>query len=239
MSDRSKPSKQITNVASGTTYHSSSTRHSITRDRPGAMSPGGVGVDIKHNSYERYLNRIKGRAPLRRGIILPNYGQYIPFNRAFPIYGGKTVKTAIVNGCPCEPKFKFKNINNDLVIVYNGPHNAIQDQLYSITYQYHIGDYVWVLNNENIFTKAIIINIQDDIYTIQYTNILNPIIENVTKNQLFIYFNCDCNCTSNLSIQEKLLNGSNQQNLAVQLTSENNIYCDVLNNLSELGLLND
>jgi len=28
--------------------------------RPGARAPGGVGCDIKHNSYDRYLNRIKG-----------------------------------------------------------------------------------------------------------------------------------------------------------------------------------
>ncbi len=33
------------------------TKRSITSLRPGAMSPGGSGVDIKHNSYDRYLNR--------------------------------------------------------------------------------------------------------------------------------------------------------------------------------------
>jgi hypothetical protein len=60
------------------------------------MSPGGVGVDIKHNSYDRYLNKIKGKAPLRRGVIPPNYGAQIPFNRAFPVYGGKTFKTSII-----------------------------------------------------------------------------------------------------------------------------------------------
>lgn len=37
-----------------------STRSSITRHRPGAGAPGGVGVDIKHNSFQRYLNRKKG-----------------------------------------------------------------------------------------------------------------------------------------------------------------------------------
>ena len=39
-----------------------STKSSLTRMRPGAMKPGGRGVDIKHNSYARYLNRIKGGA---------------------------------------------------------------------------------------------------------------------------------------------------------------------------------
>ena len=40
--------------------HGNSTRSSITRHRPGAGAPGGVGVDIKHNSFQRYLNRKKG-----------------------------------------------------------------------------------------------------------------------------------------------------------------------------------
>jgi hypothetical protein len=68
MSDRPTPSIQKNKVASGSTYHSSSTRHSITIDRPGAMSPGGIGVDIKHNSYDRYLNKLKGRSSLRKNI---------------------------------------------------------------------------------------------------------------------------------------------------------------------------
>lgn len=64
--------------------------------RPGNLSPGGVGCDIKHNSYDRYLARLKGAKPLRKGNLPADYGvSYIPFNRAFPIYGGKTVKTAI------------------------------------------------------------------------------------------------------------------------------------------------
>lgn len=42
--------------------HGNSTRTSITRPRPGALRPGGKGVDIKHNSYARYLNRRKGQA---------------------------------------------------------------------------------------------------------------------------------------------------------------------------------
>lgn len=34
---------------------------SLTRDRPGSQAPGGSGVDIKHNSYARYLARLKGK----------------------------------------------------------------------------------------------------------------------------------------------------------------------------------
>lgn len=39
--------------------HGNSTRSSLTRERPGACAPGGIGVDIKHDSYARYLNRKK------------------------------------------------------------------------------------------------------------------------------------------------------------------------------------
>jgi hypothetical protein len=102
MSDRPNPSQQQTYVpTNGSIIGSNSTKHTVTASRPGAQSPGGVGCDIKHNSYDRYLNRIKGKAPLRRGIIPPNFGVPIPFNRAFPIYGNKTTKTNIINNCNC------------------------------------------------------------------------------------------------------------------------------------------
>ena len=45
--------------------HASSTRHSITRCRPGSTSAPGAGVDVKHGSYDRYLARLKGRGALR------------------------------------------------------------------------------------------------------------------------------------------------------------------------------
>lgn len=101
MSDRAKPSFQTNSSGSqGSFYHGSSLKHSQTRDRPGAGTPGGYGVDIKHNSYYRYLGRLKGKGPVRRGVVPPTFGQPIPFNCAFPVYGGKTVKTSIVSGCP-------------------------------------------------------------------------------------------------------------------------------------------
>ena len=57
--------------------------------------------DIKHNSYYRYLARLKGKGPVRRGVIPPQFGVPIVFNPAYPIYGGKTIKTNIVNHCNC------------------------------------------------------------------------------------------------------------------------------------------
>ena len=37
-----------------------STKSTITANRPGAMTPGGQGVDVKHGSYHRYLAKKKG-----------------------------------------------------------------------------------------------------------------------------------------------------------------------------------
>jgi hypothetical protein len=103
MSDRPIPSAQKATVPTGFYSSINNRHHSVTSSRPGSQTPGGVGCDIKHNSYDRYLNRLKGKGPLRRGPIPKTYGvlPQIPFNQAFPIYGGKTIKTNIVNGCVC------------------------------------------------------------------------------------------------------------------------------------------
>ena len=55
LSDRSAPSKQPNNVSS----RGNSVTRSITSNRPGSMVPGGVGVDVKHGSYARYLGKLK------------------------------------------------------------------------------------------------------------------------------------------------------------------------------------
>ena len=102
MSDRKERHIQQAN-ASGTNPGGNSTKSTITRLRPGALSPGGAGVDIKHNSYARYLARIKGKAPLRQQAVPPYFGLPIPFNPAYPVYGGKVFKTGIVAGCNCSP----------------------------------------------------------------------------------------------------------------------------------------
>jgi hypothetical protein len=100
MSDRKERHIQKAN-ATGTNPSGNSTKHTITRLRPGALSPGGAGVDIKHNSYARYLARIKGKAPLRQQAVPAYFGLPIPFDPAFPVYGGKVFKTGIVAGCNC------------------------------------------------------------------------------------------------------------------------------------------
>ena len=71
-SDRNKPSFQKTVVPS----RGNSIRSSITRHRPGANSPGGKGVDIKHNSYDRHLKRIKSNLVRSQNAtnLVPQYG---------------------------------------------------------------------------------------------------------------------------------------------------------------------
>lgn len=55
-SDRSNPHIQPTNIK----RNSSSLRGTRTGSKPGSMAPGGVGVDIKNNSFNRYYLRLKG-----------------------------------------------------------------------------------------------------------------------------------------------------------------------------------
>ena len=55
MSDRVLAANQTVVIPS----HGNSSRSTLTRARPGAASPGGRGVDVKHDSYARFLNRKK------------------------------------------------------------------------------------------------------------------------------------------------------------------------------------
>jgi hypothetical protein len=191
MSDRPIPSVQKIYVP---TYGSNSTRHTVTGPRPGAQSPGGVGCDIKHNSYDRYLNRIKGKAPLRRGIIPPNFGAPIPFNRAFPIYGGKTTKTSIVSNCDCPIISK----TNDLRI-YDNPLYYPEPNI-TCTDIFKVGDYVYATEGDSpYFVKALIIDFDviTEIYSVQFED---GTTEDKTCNQLKIYFPCDCNIVEDSNV---------------------------------------
>ena len=55
MSDRVLASNQTAVVPTS----GNSLRGTLTSGRPGAAAPGGRGVDVKHDSYARYLNRKK------------------------------------------------------------------------------------------------------------------------------------------------------------------------------------
>lgn len=56
MSDRAKPGKQLAFIPT----RGNSTKSTITSLKPGGSGPGGIGVDVKHGSYARYLARKKG-----------------------------------------------------------------------------------------------------------------------------------------------------------------------------------
>ena len=58
-SDRQYPSNSRLNRFRVVRRSSSSIKATKTSLKPGALCPGGTGVDIKHNSYDRYLARIK------------------------------------------------------------------------------------------------------------------------------------------------------------------------------------
>lgn len=220
MSDRPKPANQLTKVASGTSYHTSSTRHTITRLRPGAMSPGGVGVDIKHNSYDRYLNRLKGKTVLRRGIVPPTFGADLPFNNAFPVYGGKTVKMAIINGCDCP------DTGDQDQLIYGSTLNAIQDKILDLKYVFNIGDFVWgkKYKTDTILYKGEIVDIENGQYVVHFDDVTTTL----PYCELVIYFDCN-NCVNQISLKDQLfVNFPNERLIQSDGISENKI-CQFLN----------
>ena len=180
MSDRAEPSRQKANGNGGNNIGSSSTKSSITRLRPGSMSPGGIGCDIKHNSYDRYLNRLKAKKPLRRGVIPPNFGEpEIPFNRANPVYGGKTMKTAIISGCNCpiDDQNNIELFNKDINQGYN----------FNIDYVFRIGDKIRIFYNNDYQVATISANLGNNNFTIVFENGEQI---NVNSSQFLIYYPC-------------------------------------------------
>jgi hypothetical protein len=205
MSDRRQRSFQPNSVGGGSFYHGSSTRHTITRNRPGAGCPGGFGVDIKHNSYDRYLNRIKGKGPVRRGPIPPDFGHPIVINPAGQrVQGGKTMKTSIVSGCNC-PIVPF-TISNELLIYKNeNNHNMI------VTFK--IGDHIYAMKKDvNSYSRAVISAINGSIYTITFDD---GSIDYKSIGDLLTYF--PCNCDVNVDQKTKLANDQ-------QIILDNNGY---------------
>jgi hypothetical protein len=199
MSDRPVPSVQRVTIPTG--YNSSLNRRhtSVTSSKPGSQTPGGVGCDIKHNSYDRYLNRLKGKGPLRRGVIPPNFGSPIPFNPAFPIYGGKTTKTNIVSGCNCP--IGQQNIQQNQLI-YSNP-QCQPNSSEGAYYEFKVNEYVYAIQEGNTFyTRAKITNIENGIYTIVFDNGTTQIVDN--SSELLVYF--PCNCSGNIN-NYKYVNG--------------------------------
>jgi hypothetical protein len=189
MSDRPFPSVQKATVPTGF-YHSLNNRHhSVTSSRPGGQTPGGIGCDIKHNSYDRYLNRLKGKGPLRLGVISPVFGApYIPFNRAFPVYGAKTIKTSIVNDCYCP---QDSNANKEIIAtLYKRDIPVIEE----VQPGYYVNENVYAIKTgTDYYSKATVIGINPDnssLYDIQFED--GTIMNNVNFYVILKYFPCMC-----------------------------------------------
>jgi hypothetical protein len=189
MSDRPFPSVQRVTVPTGSNNSLNSRRHSVTSSRPGCQTPGGKGCDIKHNSYDRYLNRLKGKGPLRRGPVPPTFGAPIPFNPAYPVYGGKTMKTSIIDDCVCPIG---ANVYEQDKQIYNDP---LWQPDPSAGYGFNVGTYVYAIQKGNDFyTRAIVTNVSYGVYTIRFDN---GTTQPATNSELKIYFPCNCNTTIN------------------------------------------
>jgi hypothetical protein len=193
-SDRAYPSVQVGGVKTGF-YNSLNGRHrSHTSSRPGTQTPGGIGCDIKHNSYDRFLNKLKGRKVLRRGTIPPTFGlPYIPFNPAFPVYGAKQFKTSIVADCNCPPDQKIANSD---VILYKNPY--FQD-INSVVFTYGVGMYVYTYDpttNANVRAE-IIEDLGNDIFVVKLDD---GTTKTVNSSEIIQYFPCNCDGISNLGL---------------------------------------
>jgi hypothetical protein len=86
--------KQIATIQ--TAFHptrGNSTKRTLTSNVPGSQAPAGKGVDIKHNSYDRYLNRLKAGNVKTQSYTAPS-----------PLFGNKVkaygMVTGSVNCCP-------------------------------------------------------------------------------------------------------------------------------------------
>jgi hypothetical protein len=183
MSDRPVPSIQRATVPTGSNNSLNNRHYSVTSSKPGSQTPGGKGVDIKHNSYDRYLNRMKGKKVLRRGTVPPVFqSPSLPYNRAYPIYGSKLLKTSIVSGCTCpinDPSGNFYLYNNPFYFNIN-----------DVKFEFYVGQYVYAKEGtNNYYSKGLITEINGNLYTVEFEN---GSTQAYTQNELRIFFVCNC-----------------------------------------------
>jgi len=180
MSDRLVPSNQKVTITRG-----NSTKQTVTSSKVGAQSPGGIGCDIKHNSYDRYLNKIKGLGLRKKQIPL-----------VIPVSGGKIIATRIIE---CQ---------NDKQIFDNPLLYGMGD--YDVGCNFKVGQIVYALKgNSAFYEKALIIATVDDrndLFLVEFDDSINKIIEQKGCNELKIYFECDCSDNKTNYLLKKFLN---------------------------------
>jgi hypothetical protein len=71
--------------------HGNSLKSTLTSGKPGSASPGGIGCDVKHDSYARYLNKIKAQKVGKQTTVV-----------AQPLYGNKRFATGFALTCCVE-----------------------------------------------------------------------------------------------------------------------------------------
>ena len=167
MSDRREPHQ--VKASQGIYRHTSSSRGSKTSDRPGGACAPGLGVDVKHGSYDRYLNRKKG------AVLQPGAGAYKNFHKRMPTYeeiqrdpsltkGGKNVKFSIVSGgAGCECSSNCVAFTSDHNIASNTLQNfniAVCDDTWDDVTDDYDGDHhhVIIQNNNSQYGDLLIVN---------------------------------------------------------------------------------
>lgn len=134
-----------------------------TTSRPGGQAPGGKGCDVKHGSYERYLNRLKGKGVLRRNI-----------------QANITGRTSIVSGCNCDVT------NNQ--ILYTDPKAVNID---GGEFEFAVGDQVFAKEaGSAYYSRAIVISSEgNNMYVIRYD--YDETVETKHRNELKIFTCCN------------------------------------------------
>jgi len=219
MSDRPYPSNQRATVPTGYGNSKNNKHTSVTSSRPGCQTPGGIGCDIKHNSYDRYLNRLKGKGVLRRDSIPENFGIPIKFNPTFPIYGGKTIKTNIVSKCNCPVETTHQKTVAQELQLYNNP---LWQKEPTGNCVFKKGDYVYAMKTgTNYYTKAIIVSVDTGIYTIQFKDGIN---QEATLNELKMYLGSTCDEPLKNDYVYAMKTGTNYYSIARVMSVESYMY---------------
>ena len=167
MSDRKEPHR--VKASQGIYRHTSSSRGSKTSGRPGGASAPGLGVDVKHGSYDRYLARKKG------GVLQAGTGAYSNFHKRTPTYeeiqrdpsltkGGKNVKFSIVSGgaeCECSSNcVAFTSDQNIASSILQNFNTAVCDDTWEDVTDDYIGDHhdLIIQNNNPRYGQMLIVN---------------------------------------------------------------------------------